>query len=82
MRTTLTLDPDVAAALEAMRKKRRLSLKEAVNQALRTGLRPPHKVSTKSRPFRTRKVDHGRPLIGSLDDIAGVLSVVEDDELK
>lgn len=82
MRTTLTLDPDVAHALERMRKQRRLSLKEAVNQALRNGLRPARKASAKARPFRTRRVDHGRPLIGSLDDIAGVLSVVEDEEVK
>lgn len=82
MRTTLTLDPDVAHALERMRKERRLTLKEAVNQVLRNGLRPPRKTRAKPTPFRTRSVDHGRPLVGNLDDIAGVLSVVEDENFQ
>lgn len=82
MRTTLTLEPDVAAALERMRKKRRLTLKQAVNQALRDGLKPSRQARKRTHPFHTRSVDHGRPLVGNLDDIAGVLSLVEDEELK
>jgi Ribbon-helix-helix protein, copG family len=38
MRTTLTLDDDVAAALERLRKSRDASLKDLVNEALRRGL--------------------------------------------
>jgi hypothetical protein len=38
MRTTLTLDPDVARRLQAELKKRGGGLKEIVNQALRIGL--------------------------------------------
>ena len=38
MRTTLTLDPDVAQKLKRRMKERRLTLKDAVNQALRAGL--------------------------------------------
>ena len=38
MRTTLSLDDDVAAQLEAWRAKEKLGLKEAVNRALRQGL--------------------------------------------
>jgi hypothetical protein len=38
MRTTLSLDPDVAILLEKVRKAKRLSLKQAVNEALRAGL--------------------------------------------
>lgn len=37
MRTTLTLDPDVAARLERMTKERSISFKEAVNATLRAG---------------------------------------------
>jgi hypothetical protein len=37
MRTTLTLDEDVAALLERVRSQRSLGLKQAVNEALRRG---------------------------------------------
>lgn len=39
MRTTLTIDDDVAIALERIRERDDLSLKAAVNEALRRGLR-------------------------------------------
>lgn len=38
MRTTLTIDPDVAARLAEVQRETGLSFKEAVNQALRRGL--------------------------------------------
>lgn len=38
MRTTLTLDPDVAAAIARRRRKRGTGLKEEVNALLRAGL--------------------------------------------
>lgn len=39
MRTTLTLDDDVAAKIERLRKTRDQSLKDLVNDALREGLK-------------------------------------------
>lgn len=41
MRTTLTLDPDIAARLKALAHQRHVSFKEVVNQALRRGLDTP-----------------------------------------
>lgn len=38
MRTTLTLEPDVAQKLKRRMAERKLTMKEAVNQALRAGL--------------------------------------------
>lgn len=38
MRTTLTLEPDVALKLKKRMAARKLTLKEAINQALRAGL--------------------------------------------
>jgi hypothetical protein len=38
MRTTLTLDDDVAAALDQLRKTRKVGLKALVNGLLRAGL--------------------------------------------
>ena len=39
MRTTLTIDDDVAIALQRVRERDALTLKDAVNEALRRGLR-------------------------------------------
>lgn len=41
MRTTITLDPDVAARLHRLTRERRITFKEAVNTALRAGLDGP-----------------------------------------
>ena len=38
MRTTLTLDDDVAARINRLRETRSIGLKDAINQALRAGL--------------------------------------------
>ena len=38
LRTTVTLDPDVAEQLKALARRRNLSFKAALNNAVRTGL--------------------------------------------
>ncbi len=38
MRTTVTLDPDVAARLQQLMRERGISFKEALNDAVRSGL--------------------------------------------
>jgi hypothetical protein len=52
MRTTLTLDEDVAAKLRQFAARRRLSFKEAVNSVLRRGLAAQEKKSRSAQPFR------------------------------
>lgn len=39
MRTTVVLDPDVAQAVQRLRRQRGLGLSEAVNELIRAGLR-------------------------------------------
>jgi hypothetical protein len=39
MRTTVTLDPDLAAKLKSVARQRGISFKQALNQAVRAGLR-------------------------------------------
>ena len=82
MRTTLTLDPDVARSLERIRKQRGVSLKQAVNEALRKGLTAGKRTPARRKRFVTRTVDHGRPLLGSLDDIAAVLAHLDEERTK
>jgi hypothetical protein len=81
MRTTLTLEDDVAARLEQTMKKRRAPLKAVVNEALRLGLTALEGPVT-STPFLTRGFDLGPSLVGSLDNIEEVLSRVEGEDHK
>ncbi len=82
MRTTLTLDEDVAAMLERLRKSREQSLKELVNEALRHGLKQMGTRPKRREPFRTHSVDIGRCLIGSVDNVAEALAVAEGESFR
>lgn len=77
VRTTLTLDDDVAAQLKKLMARRGVSLKQLVNDALREGLsllgRPP----AARKPYRTKPWRLGGSLVGSLDNVEEVLSRVE-----
>lgn len=76
MRTTLTLDDDVAALLTRAVKRRGTSFKDTVNEALRRGLEAMAKPAP-SAPYRVTPFNLGGSLIGSLDNIEEVLSRVE-----
>lgn len=52
MRTTLTLDPDVAKLLEEETHRQRKPLKQVVNDALRRGLTS--KITRKQKPFKVQ----------------------------
>lgn len=82
MRTTLTLDDDVAALLARIREEKKLGLKEAINEALRYGLRQMSAPPPKRKPFRIEPVDVGPSLVGSLDDIAEILALGEGEAFK
>lgn len=51
MRTTLTIEPDVAARLDRVVKRRKSSLKRVVNDALREGLDRMESDAKPSEPF-------------------------------
>jgi Ribbon-helix-helix protein, copG family len=82
MRTTLTLDDDVAALLARVRKARKASLKAVVNEALRQGLKQMTIPAQPRKSYRTPAVSLGRCLVGSLDDVAEILSVAEGDAFR
>ena len=78
MRTTLTLDDDVAVKLERLRESRRTSLKAVVNDALRLGLQGMEKsTAPKTKPFRTRSVSLGRCFFDNVDNVAEVIAIAE-----
>ena len=82
MRTTLTLDPDVAALTERMQRARGQSFKAIVNEALRYGLRAMAKPPRAAAAYRTPAVDLGHCRVGSLDDVAEVLAVAEGEDFR
>jgi hypothetical protein len=75
------LDDDVAANLERERERRRIPLKQIVNEAPREGLA---RLKDPQRPkrFRTRVRSLGRPLVGNLDSVEEVLDVVEPHDFR
>jgi predicted transcriptional regulator len=82
MRTTLTLDDDVAARIERLRKTRDQSLKYLVNEALREGLEHLTRPARKRTPFRTKTVDLGQCLLGNVDNVAEVLAIAEGESFR
>ena len=82
MRTTLTIDDDVAATLERLRRNRDTSLKDLINEVLRRGLRDMDSRPKPRKPFRTKSVDAGALLIPNIDNVAEVLAVVEGEAFK
>jgi hypothetical protein len=79
MRTTLTLDDDVAAMLRRAASRRKATFKQVVNDALRSGLPASEPRPKKRHRYRLRPLSAGRPLLPSLDNIAEVLSIAEGD---
>lgn len=59
MRTTVTLDPDVAALIKSAMRDRGITFKEALNEAVRAGAAP--RRSRRRRPLLT--YDMGEPLV-------------------
>jgi hypothetical protein len=82
MRTTLTLEDDVAVLLSRVQKAKKLGLKDAVNEGLRNGFRQMLGPSGPQRPFKTKSVDLGRCLIGNLDDVAEALATAEGEGFR
>jgi predicted transcriptional regulator len=76
MRTTLSLDDDVASRIEHLRQTLQRPWKEVVNEALRRGL-----VAMEERrraiPYRTQAVDPGTCRLPNVDDVAAALAATE-----
>ncbi|MYD98334.1 MAG: DUF2191 domain-containing protein [Gammaproteobacteria bacterium] len=82
MRTTLTLDPDVAAMARRMQRTCGGSFKAVINDALRRGLRSMAAPTGRVDAYSTPTVDLGRCLVGSLDDVAEALAFAEGERFR
>lgn len=74
MRTTFTLEPDVAAEVERLRQQEGIGLSEAVNRLIRAGLarrEPP-------RRYEHRTADLGIKI--DVTDIGDVLDLLDEEE--
>lgn len=77
MRTTLTLDEDVAAKLKAEVRRSGRSFRDIVNETLRQGFST-RSAAARQTPFKVRARDLGRLLPGlALDSVADLLEQVE-----
>jgi plasmid stability protein len=82
MRTTLTLEPDVAAQLERRRRERHSSLKAEVNHLLRVGLEHERESApaAAAERFRVEPFSVGELLI-DVDDVTAALDLIEPPQL-
>ena len=71
MRTTVRLDPEVAAAAERLRRERHIGLGEAVNELARAGLARERKPT----PFRQRTASVGLKI--DVTDVADTLDLLD-----
>jgi len=75
MRTTVTIDDDVAALLERRQRETGRGFKDTLNEALREALAGPKR--TRPARVRTRTLSLGRLLVPSIDDVSEALEVAE-----
>jgi hypothetical protein len=73
MRTTLTLDDDVAAAVEALRRAEGIGPSEAVNRLIRRALA----VRPERAPYEHRSVSMGARV--DVNDVGAVLDLLDAD---
>lgn len=82
MRTTITIEDDVAARLAQLSANGRESFKQLVNRVLRAGLDQLEEGRQPDRePYRIEPFDAG-PAACSLDNVAEVLAVYEAESWK
>ncbi|HET8776962.1 MAG TPA: ribbon-helix-helix protein, CopG family [Candidatus Limnocylindria bacterium] len=72
MRTTVTLDRDIAAEVQRLRRTEGIGPSEALNRLARAGLGKPRQ----ARPFRQRSAHLGELLV-DVTDVAEALDIAE-----
>jgi|HubBroStandDraft_6_1064221.scaffolds.fasta_scaffold843766_2 hypothetical protein len=79
MRTTVTLDPDVKRILEDLMKERGIPFKQAINDAIRTGLAPDRRRKSRFVP-KTYSMGTGQHF--RWDKALAAADAIEDEELE
>jgi hypothetical protein len=83
MRTTVTLDDDLAIRLERHRTQHGESFKQALNEVVRVGLaKLEERADAAPEVIQTRPLPLGRLLVGSIDNISDVLAVADGEDYR
>ena len=82
MRTTITLEGDVAASLKRLGKQRGVKFKALVNEALREGIKRMMAPAKKRGEYRTRSVELGMCSAANVDNVAEILAVAKGESFK
>jgi hypothetical protein len=82
MRTTLTLDDDVAVLLTRIQEERKVTMKEVVNTALRSGLVAMTKPPEPRPRVQTKTFNTGKCALENMDCISDVLAFIEGEDYK
>jgi hypothetical protein len=82
MRTTLTLDDDIALQIDELRARRGVAFKEIVNDALRLGLEAMNRPARPRGRYRTPSTSLGECRLPDLDDVASVLAAAEGEGFR
>jgi len=82
MRTTLTLDKDIAIQLKNLQQKKKAKFKDLVNETLRLGLQQMAAPGPTRKKFQTRTTSLGKCLLESIDNVAETLDVTEGESFQ
>ena len=83
MRTTVTLDDDLAIRLERHRTRHGESFKQALNEAVRVGLaRLEERGDAVPEVSHTRPLPLGRRLAGNIDNVGEVLAIADGEDYR
>lgn len=84
MRTTVTLDDDLAVRLDQRRAERGITFKEALNETLRRGLAAEDAPASPGAASAvvTRPLNLGRRLAGDIDSVPEALAIAEGESYR
>ena len=83
MRTTVTLDDDLAIRLERYRQRCGQGFRQAINQALRVGLGRLEEQADLTHEIRpTQPLRLGRRIGGSIDNVGEALAIAEGEDFR
>lgn len=82
MRTTVTLEPDVEAALREAQRRTGAGRKALINEALRRGLRSLEPRNRPVQPYRTEPHDPGPPAIVGIHSVYDLLAFAEGEDFR
>jgi hypothetical protein len=82
MRTTLTIDDDIASDLKRLQREGDTKWKDLVNEVLRRGLSDVAQTKKKRKPFRMKTFDCGPLLVDSIDNVWEVLDQVDGEKFR